>query len=190
MERRLKVYAPAPRLRERSLRGELEQVRGRVENVLAELEGVAQASPQLEGWRDVVIATQIGLRALTAAAAAVPERSPLALASNTIIVGDLRIDIAARRQWYRDTEVLLTPLLHQVLVTMAAEPHRTFSNDELLQRVWGKRREGSRGHAVNHAVGRIRNALVAAGASRDEFMVALRSGWVLARPSDEEAGDG
>jgi DNA-binding response OmpR family regulator len=181
VERRLKVYAPAPKLRERSLRGELEQARGRVESLLAEIDAVAEAGPDGEGWRDVAIATGIGLRALTTAAAAVPERQPLALASTVFEIGGLRIDTTAHRQWYGGTEVVLTPLHHQVLATMAGDPQRAFVKDELFQMVWGKQLNGGRSNAVNQAVCRIRNALVAAGAPREEFLVASRRGWVLRR---------
>lgn len=51
--------------------------------------------------------------------------------------GDLLIEQAAHRVTRDGQEVALTPLEFDLLATLASEPDRVFSRDELLERVWG-----------------------------------------------------
>jgi DNA-binding response OmpR family regulator len=55
----------------------------------------------------------------------------------TIVVGDLTIDPLAHTVIVAGKEVLLSPREFDLLHTLALEPGRVFSVDELLGRVWG-----------------------------------------------------
>jgi hypothetical protein len=52
MQRRAKVYAPAPELHERSLLGEIHQIRYRLELIVPELEALSHYGPNSDRWRD------------------------------------------------------------------------------------------------------------------------------------------
>ncbi len=51
--------------------------------------------------------------------------------------GDLRVDVAARRAYLRGSEVHLTPTEFDLLVTLAKQPGRVITRDELMTQVWG-----------------------------------------------------
>jgi DNA-binding response OmpR family regulator len=51
-------------------------------------------------------------------------------------VGDIRIDVAARRVFARGEEVALTQREFDVLLHMARHPHQVFSREQLMDRVW------------------------------------------------------
>ncbi|MBC8114454.1 MAG: winged helix-turn-helix domain-containing protein, partial [Candidatus Saccharimonas sp.] len=52
-------------------------------------------------------------------------------------VGDLRIDLAARHVFVRETEVHLTPLEYKLLTTMAHHAGKVLTHRFLLKEVWG-----------------------------------------------------
>ena len=52
-------------------------------------------------------------------------------------VGDLRIDLAARHVFVRETEVHLTPLEYKLLTTMAQHAGKVLTHRFLLKEVWG-----------------------------------------------------
>jgi DNA-binding response OmpR family regulator len=52
-------------------------------------------------------------------------------------VGDLVVDPTSRRVTVAATDVHLTPLEFDLLVTLAAAPDRVFTREELLREVWG-----------------------------------------------------
>jgi DNA-binding response OmpR family regulator len=51
--------------------------------------------------------------------------------------GELRIDLAKRRVDIRGEEAHLTFVEFEILVTLARDPGRVFSRDQLLSRIWG-----------------------------------------------------
>lgn len=55
----------------------------------------------------------------------------------TFAVGDLRIDLAARRVFVREIEVHLTPLEYKLLTTMAQHAGKVLTHRFLLKEVWG-----------------------------------------------------
>lgn len=69
-------------------------------------------------------------RIFPAAAVPAPRTAPL-------VVGELSIDPAAHTVSLAGKNVLLTPREFDLLYTLAQEPGRVFSLDELLGRVWG-----------------------------------------------------
>jgi DNA-binding response OmpR family regulator len=76
-------------------------------------------------------------RELVARADAVLRRAAPAIASEPpIVVGDLTIDVAARRVTAGAEEVRLTQREFELLAFLARHPGRAFSRDELMERVW------------------------------------------------------
>ena len=73
-------------------------------------------------------------------------------------IGDLRIDLAARRVHVAGTVVRLTPKEFDLLVYLARRPHRVVGHRELLEAVWG---EGSGEHTeyLRVFVGQLRKKL-------------------------------
>ena len=55
----------------------------------------------------------------------------------TFAVGDLRIDLAARHVFVRETEVHLTPIEYKLLTTMARHAGKVLTHRALLKEVWG-----------------------------------------------------
>ena len=82
--------------------------------------------------------------------------------SPVIEVGRLRIEIAQRRVSLRDQEVLVSQKEFELLRTLATEPTRVFTKDELLRAIWGFRSSGSTRTLDSHAC-RLRRKLVTEG---------------------------
>lgn len=55
---------------------------------------------------------------------------------HSIIVGDLRIDLAERRVWRGDTEARLTPLEFDLLTRLAQRPRAVLARERLLEDIW------------------------------------------------------
>jgi DNA-binding response OmpR family regulator len=82
-------------------------------------------------------------------------------------VGDLEIDTAARTALLRGVPLALSQKEFALLRTLAAEPVRVFTKDELLQQVWGFRHLGTTRTLDSHAC-RLRHKL---GVHGDRFVV-------------------
>src|SRR3954466_1677056 len=54
-----------------------------------------------------------------------------------VALGDLRVDVEARRVWRGDDEVRLTPTEFDLLVCLAAQPGAVVSRERLMSEVWG-----------------------------------------------------
>jgi DNA-binding response OmpR family regulator len=178
--RRVRVPETFPR--ERVVLGELHLLRSRLDGVLEEI-GAVLRQPKVdeEAWPRVEEAARLARRAIVAAVGAVPPLPAVAPVPGLLRVGELRVDPATGRQWYGEAEFELTPLHHRLLAVMAAEPSRVFGKDELAAVVW---RRAGRENAVKVSVSRLRQALVAAGAPADRFLVSVHGvGWSLTRPS-------
>ena len=175
-----RVRCPETFPRERVVAGELHLIRGRLDDLLAEVAALA-ADDQGEAWLRVEEAVRLSRRALVAAVGAVPPLPPLVPREGELVVGRLRLDTASRRQWFGEAEFELSPLHHELLAVLAADPYRVFAKDELLTRVW--RRGPERSNAVNTSVSRLRRALVAAGAPAGAHLLSVHGvGWALTRP--------
>lgn len=96
------------------------------------------------------------LKALLARVEMDSRRSPV------IEVGRLRIEIAQRRVSLRDEEVHVSQKEFELLRTLATEPTRVFTKDELLRAIWGFRSSGSTRTLDSHAC-RLRHKLVTDG---------------------------
>jgi DNA-binding response OmpR family regulator len=175
-----RVCPPETFPRERIIVGELHLIRARIDALLSELAFVA-AEDAREEWVRVEEAARIARRALSAAATAAPPLPAAPPRHGELMIGQLRIDTALRRQWWGDAEFELTPLHHRLLAAMACEPYRVFAKDELLRLVWQRGLEQT--NAVNTSVSRLRRTLEAAGAPRGRFLLSLHGvGWALTRP--------
>ncbi|HEX9123341.1 MAG TPA: response regulator transcription factor [Actinomycetota bacterium] len=77
--------------------------------------------------------------------------------------GALVVDPSRRRVTVDDTEVQLTPLEFEILLTLAREPGVVFTREQLMDRVWGYR-DYAGGRVVDSHVARIRRKLGEDGA--------------------------
>jgi DNA-binding response OmpR family regulator len=77
-------------------------------------------------------------------------------------VGDLSIDLAARRATVCGVSVALAAKEYDLLVKLASEPRRVFTKEQLLREVWGFRSLGRTRTLDSHA-SRLRRKLAAAG---------------------------
>ncbi|MDO4666042.1 MAG: MtrAB system response regulator MtrA [Actinomycetaceae bacterium] len=59
--------------------------------------------------------------------------------SDTLRIGDLEIDVQGHEVARAGEKLFLTPLEFDLLVTLARNPRKVFSREELLEQVWGYR---------------------------------------------------
>jgi two-component system KDP operon response regulator KdpE len=57
--------------------------------------------------------------------------------SSAFVSGDLRVDLAARRVFVKDTEIHLTPLEYKLLTTLVKHAGKVLTHRFLLKEVWG-----------------------------------------------------
>jgi DNA-binding response OmpR family regulator len=88
---------------------------------------------------------------------------PAAVAEEVINRGSLTVDPAARRATVNKTDVRLSRKEFALLLTLAAQPDRVFSKEELLATVWGYTGLVKSRTLDSHA-SRLRNKLARAGA--------------------------
>ena len=84
---------------------------------------------------------------LAARIAAVLKRSSGRRARGTIVVGDLRIDPLSRKVTLAGRPIELSAKEFALLHTLAADPTRVFTKEELLRDVWGFKLDGRDAHA-------------------------------------------
>jgi DNA-binding response OmpR family regulator len=82
-------------------------------------------------------------------------------------VGDLEVDPPSREVWLRGSRVELSQKEFALLRTLAGEPTRVFTKDELLRSIWGFRSRGVTRTLDSHAC-RLRHKLAVHG---DRFVV-------------------
>jgi DNA-binding response OmpR family regulator len=79
-------------------------------------------------------------------------------------IGPLEIDSVSRRAWVNGEVVKLSTKEFSLLRTLAADPDRVFTREELMRGVWGYRAIGSTRTVDSHA-SRLRRKLSIGGAS-------------------------
>jgi DNA-binding response OmpR family regulator len=94
-------------------------------------------------------------------------RANLRAGEGKLRVGDLEIDPPSREVWLRDRRVTLSQKEFALLRTLASQPTRVFTKEELLRNVWGFRAMGSTRTLDSHAC-RLRQKLGRAG---DRYVV-------------------
>lgn len=72
--------------------------------------------------------------------------------------GNLVVDCAARRVWFKDQEVRLSPQEFELLQFLAAHPEEAFSRAALMSRVWGEHRRRLE-RTIDVHIRRLRKAL-------------------------------
>ena len=93
------------------------------------------------------------------------ERAAQATSGETLRLGALSIDAARRRVYVDGTEVQLTPLEFEILLTLARDPGVVFTREQLMDRVWGYR-DYAGGRVVDSHVARLRRKLGEDGTTR------------------------
>ena len=86
------------------------------------------------------------------------ERIGRASSSEPLQLGGMSIDPMRRRVSVDETDVPLTPLEFEILLTLAREPGVVFTREQLMERVWGYR-DYAGGRVVDSHVARIRRKL-------------------------------
>lgn len=76
----------------------------------------------------------------------------------TIRIGDLRVDLAARRVWVAAVEVQLTRTEFDLLALLAVAPRRAFTRRQLIESGWGPNWFGDE-HIVDVHIGHLRRKL-------------------------------
>ncbi|MFD3508166.1 response regulator [Nocardia sp. NPDC058666] len=87
---------------------------------------------------DDYLTKPFSMRVLAARVHALLRRVDRALerGDNSIVVGDLRIDLAERRVWRGDIEARLTPLEFDLLTRLAQRPRAVLARERLLEDIW------------------------------------------------------
>ena len=76
----------------------------------------------------------------------------------TLVLGDLTIDVAGHEVRRDDTAIALTPLEFDLLVALARKPWQVFTREVLLEQVWGYRHQADT-RLVNVHVQRLRSKI-------------------------------
>jgi DNA-binding response OmpR family regulator len=120
----------------------------------------------LEHGADDVQAKPFSYPELRARIAAVLRRATgMRRLAGVVGAGPVRIDIHQRQVTVHGTAVSLSRCEYQLLLTLMAEPERTFTRAELLCAVWGER-SFQRSRTLDSHASRLRGKLAAAGAQR------------------------
>jgi DNA-binding response OmpR family regulator len=88
-------------------------------------------------------------------------RRSMPTAPEVLTAGEVVVDRRTRRVAVRERSVILSAKEFELLVKLAAEPHRVFTKEELLREVWGFRALGRTRTLESHA-SRLRRKLCVA----------------------------
>jgi DNA-binding response OmpR family regulator len=99
--------------------------------------------------------------------AALLRRSDPRRSAGRLRAGDVEVDVASRTVRLRGVPVALSQKEFALLRTLASEPTRVFTKDELLRTIWGFRHTGTTRTLDSHAC-RLRHKL---GAHGDRYVV-------------------
>ncbi len=89
--------------------------------------------------------------------------------------GDLTIDLRGRRVYLSGNELGLTQLEFRILSTLASDPRRIFSREELIKTTWkDDKKDTSRAIKVNNHINNLRNKL---GSAADRVETVHGSGY-------------
>ncbi|MFN0125242.1 MAG: response regulator transcription factor [Verrucomicrobiales bacterium] len=90
----------------------------------------------LRAGADDYLGKPFALEELLARIEALGRRATGAGAADTLSVRDIRMDVRQRRVWRAGEVVALSPREFEVLQIFMQEPGRTFSRDEICERIW------------------------------------------------------
>ena len=163
------------------------ELRARSEAPIVLLSGTQRKSDSIIGLRlgaDDFIAKPFDTRELLARLEAVLRRAattrPRGGEPEVYQLGPLTIDIGRRSVTHGETPLQLTPTEFRLLATLASEPDRVFSREELATRVWGYESVGE-SRVVDVHIRRLRQKLDESAVT-DPVIVTLRGfGYKLSR---------
>ena len=163
------------------------ELRARSEAPIILLSGTQRKSDSIIGLRlgaDDFIAKPFDTRELLARLEAVLRRAaaarPRGGEPEVYDLGPLTIDIGRRSVTHGETPLQLTPTEFRLLATLASEPDRVFSREELATRVWGYESIGE-SRVVDVHIRRLRQKLDESAVT-DPVIVTLRGfGYKLSR---------
>ena len=106
----------------------------------------------------------------------------------TLVLGDLTIDVAGHEVRRDDTAIALTPLEFDLLVALARKPWQVFTREVLLEQVWGYRHQADT-RLVNVHVQRLRSK-IERDPERPELVLTVRGVGYRAGGSQPEPNEG
>ena len=106
----------------------------------------------------------------------------------TLVLGDLTIDVAGHEVRRDDTAIALTPLEFDLLVALARKPWQVFTREVLLEQVWGYRHQADT-RLVNVHVQRLRSK-IERDPERPELVLTVRGVGYRAGGSQPEPDEG
>ena len=137
--------------------------------VLSAVGDVREKVKALDAGADDYVTKPFGSEELTARLRAVLRRAADTDTEAAVTVGDLTIDLAARRVLVRGEEVHLTPIEFDLLRVLAVHRGKLVTHRQLLHEVWGPQYTDET-HYLRVHVAHIR-AKVEADASRPQLLV-------------------
>ncbi|HVN56059.1 MAG TPA: response regulator transcription factor [Anaerolineaceae bacterium] len=119
----------------------------------------------LDAGADDYVTKPFGQEELLARVRAFLRRSyaPPNIPSTQIRIGELQIDLEARRVMIGEADLHLTRTEYAILAELARRPDAIITHDELIARVWGPEYQGSN-HYLHNYLGRLRKKLGVYGA--------------------------
>ena len=114
----------------------------------------------LDAGADDYVTKPFGSEELIARVRAFLRRSYVAakMDADKIQIGDLKIDLAARRVFINETDLHLTRTEYAIMAVLTSHLNGIVTHDELLIEVWGPEYRGSN-HYLHTYVGRLRRKL-------------------------------
>ncbi len=108
-----------------------------------------------------------------------PEQSS---SSSEIVIGDLKVDVDARRAWVGEQELTLRPREFDVLALLASEAGRAVTRERIMDECWDEHWYGSTKTLDVH-ISQLRSKLAqCAGTERPTIAVLRRVGYRLDAP--------